>query len=389
MKVKLTDRFVATVKATERVDYFDQVVTGLGLRVSPQGSKSWTHLFYAPDGRKVRMTLGEYPGLSLAAARAKVLEAKTALAEGQSPKAKADDVGSMLDDFHSRYAKELRSADYVKDVIERLVKPEIGSIALTEIRRSHISRMLDTIADTNGPVMADRTLAIVRKAFNWHSARDDHFVVPIAKGMAKTKPRERRGKRVLADDEIREIWRALDTAEVPAPFPRLLRTLFVTAVRRSEAARGSWPEIADGLWTIPAERMKAKQDHVVPLTPSALALIGEKPPKAGPFIFSTDNGATAFSGYSKAKAALDAEIAKHRKAQGKAPMPPWTMSRDVRRTCRTLMSRAGVASDHAERVLAHVIPGVEGVYDMWEYLPEKREALAKLAKLIAEIAAAD
>jgi integrase len=233
--------------------------------------------------------------------------------------------------------------------------------------------------------MADRTLAIVRKAFNWHSARDDHFVVPIAKGMAKTKPRERRGKRVLSDDEIREIWSALNTAEVPAPFPRLLRTLFVTAVRRSEAARGSWDEVHGDLWTIPEERMKAKLPHVVPLTPSALALIGEKPPKAGPFIFSTDNGKTAFSGYSKAKAALDAEIAKLRKAQGKGPMPPWTMSRDVRRTCRTLMSRAGVPSDHAERVLAHVIPGVEGVYDMWEYLPEKREALAKLAGLIGEI----
>src|SRR5262249_50236017 len=103
----------------------------------------------------------------------------------------------------SKKDSELRSADYVKDVIDRLVKPEIGGIDLSEIRRSHVSRMLDKIADDNGPVMADRTLAIVRKAFNWHSARDDHFVVPIAKGMAKTKPCERAGKRVLSDDEIR------------------------------------------------------------------------------------------------------------------------------------------------------------------------------------------
>ena len=123
--------------------------------------------------------------------------------------------------------------------------------------------MLDKIADTNGLVMADRTLAIVRKAFNWHAARDDHFVPPIAKGMAKTKPKERRGKRVLADDEIREIWQALDTADVPAPFSRLLRTLFVTAVRRTEAARGSWKEISGGLWTIPGDRMKAKLEHAI------------------------------------------------------------------------------------------------------------------------------
>ena len=201
--------------------------------------------------------------------------------------------------------------------------------------------------------------------------------------MAKTKPRQRAGKRVLADDEIRDIWKALDTAEVPAPFPCLLRTLFLTAVRRSEAARMEWPEI-NGEWTVPAERMKAKQDHMVPLTPSVLSFIGEKP-KAGPFMFSTDGGKTAFSGYSKAKAALHAEIAKLRKAKGREPMPPWTMSRDVRKTAKTLMARAGVRADISERVLAHVIPGVEGVYDRYEYLEEKRDALTKLAGLIGGI----
>jgi len=77
-------------------------------------------------------------------------------------------------------------------------------------------------------------------------------------------------------------------------------------------------------------------------------------------MFSTEGGKTAFSGYSKAKAALDAEIAKLRKAKGREPMPPWTMSRDVRRTAKTLMARAGVRPDISERVLAHVIQELRG-----------------------------
>ena len=78
--------------------------------------------------------------------------------------------------------------------------------------------MLDEIADKSGPVMADRTLAYIRKAFNWWATRDDDFHPPIVKGMSRTKPKERNRKRVLADDEIRDIWAALDTIKDPACF---------------------------------------------------------------------------------------------------------------------------------------------------------------------------
>jgi integrase len=311
------------------------------------------------------MTLGEYPGLSLAAARAKVLEAKAALAEGQSPKAKADDVGSMLDEFHSRYAADLRTADYVRDVIDRLVKPEIGGIALSDIRRSHVAAMLDKIADDNGPVMADRTLAIVRKAFNWRAARDDHFVVPIAKGMARTKPGERERDRILTDDELRAIWHAGEGV-----FDRYVRFLLLTAVRRSEASDMHRREVAGDLWTIPADRMKGKVEFVVPLSGLAQELLSD----GKGFPFSTDGGATPISGFSKFKAAFD-------KACG---VSDWTLH-DLRRTARSLMSRAGVSPDIAERVLAHKIGGVRGIYDRHAYLAEKRDALGRLARLIGEI----
>jgi hypothetical protein len=106
--------------------------------------------------------------------------------------------------------------------------------------------------------------------------------------------------------------------------------------------------------------------------------------KKRPFLFSTVGGKTPFSGYSKAKAALDKAISRKRKQDGRDPTPSWVLH-DLRRTAKTLMTSAGVRPDISERVLAHVITGVEGIYDRWGYLPEKHDALAKLAALMERI----
>jgi integrase len=214
--------------------------------------------------------------------------------------------------------------------------------------------------------------------------------------MARTKPKARARKRTLADDEIRDVWTALESADVPACYPAFVKMLLLTATRRNEAADMHTAELEGELWTIPGERYKTKLDHVVPLTDAARALIGEKPPKAKNswFIFSTSvsgperemecDGAIAFSGFSKAKRELDKTIAAIREREGREPMPNWRLH-DLRRTARSLMSRAKVPSDHAERVLGHVIGGVRETYDRYEYLDEKREALAKLAALVDRI----
>jgi integrase len=303
---------------------------------------------------------------------------------------------------NATFSGKLRSAPQRLDAFERLVYPRVGDLQIDGLKRSKINEMLDEIEKENGPVMADRTLAYVRKALNWHASRSDDFRSPIVRGMARTKPKERAGKRVLADDEIRDIWTVLSLPkddvgadDIPDCFARLQRCLFYAAARRTEAAQMNWPEIEHvtrddfegDVWTIPAARMKGKLDHTVPLNGPLLALIGERPKDARrrPFVFSTTDGKRPFSGYSNAKKALDREIDKLRKREGRPPMAPWTMQRDVRRTARTLISRAGVLSEHGERVLAHTIPGVEGVYDRYEYLAEKRDALERLAALIARI----
>jgi integrase len=133
---------------------------------------------------------------------------------------------------------------------------------------------------------------------------------------------------------------------------------------------------------IPAIRNKGKVDHLLPLTDTLLNLLDAKNKRG--FMFSSDSGRKAFSGFSKAKAVLDTKLAAMRKAAGGKPMQAWVFH-DLRRTARSLMARAGVPSDHAEQVLGHVVPGVRGVYDRHEYRDEKLAALEKLGALLERI----
>jgi integrase len=308
----------------------------------------------------------------------------------------------LLDKFVERYVRKeakLRTADQIEATFKRLVAPAIGNLGVYEIRRSHVVDMLDEIADESGPAMAHRTLALVRKAFNWYAIRDDGFSIPIVKGMGPGVGDAR--NRILDDDEVRDIWTALETADVPDCYPAFVKMLLLTATRRNEAANMHTSEFEGDVWTIPGARYKrlpkyAGLDHVVPMTAEVRALIGGKPPMATNswFVFSTSvsgpdremqrDGKMAFSGFSKAKTELDKTIADIRNREGRAPMPEWRLH-DLRRSARTMMSRAGVQPDHAERCLGHIIGGVRGTYDRYEFLTEKRAAFEALAALVSRI----
>lgn len=330
-----------------------------------------------------------------ARAKAKVLQGTVAAgkdpaAEKQAARAKAEKaksaakntVNAVLDLFIAQYVKKkLRSAKTVERCLEVYVRPRIGSVPITDLRRSHIVEMLDAIEEADKAVTADRVLAYVRKAFNWHAARVDDFVPPIVRGMARTTPADHARTRMLADDEIRSLWKALESPDSPEPFRNIVRVLLLTAQRRDEIGLMRADEIDGDTLIIPAERYKTGVPNAVPLTQAALRWIGAR--KTG-FMFSTTGGKKAFNGYSKAKIQLDAVIAEQRKAARLKPMPEWRLH-DLRRTARSLMSRAGVPSDIAEMVLGHKLTGVRGVYDRHSYAHEKRDALEKLAGLIGLI----
>ena len=207
---------------------------------------------------------------------------------------------------------------------------------------------------------------------NWHASRSDEFRSPIVRGMARTKGKDRARARILTDDEFRAVWKAADA--MPGPFGAFVQFLLLTAARRAEAAAMTRSELKGADWTLPAARNKVKVDLIRPLSPAAQDVLAKLPRigKAG-YVFTT-TGRSGLGGFSKFKRKLD-------KLSGVAG---WTLH-DLRRTARSLMSRAGVPSDHAERCLGHVIGGVRGVYDRHEFHDEKKRAYEALAAQIDRI----
>jgi integrase len=353
---------------------------------------------YRDAGRRYWIGLGLHGDIAPDQARKKALKVAAQAGEGSKPVSAAAEaakrrgaaghtVDQLLDSFLARYVRpSLRSADEIERTFRVYVRPRLGSKIIYDVKRRDVVELLDEIEDSGAPVMADRTLAHLRKCFNWLAARDDQFNSPIVKGMARTKPNERARKRTLDDQELRDLWLALDTLGDKAPvcFPAFVRFLLLSAQRLRMVSNARWEEIHGRDWIVPEARHKGKGtgDHVVPLTDGLLALIGPKQ-KAG-YIFSSDGGKTSFKGFSKSKAALDAKLAEIGKAAGRKPMQPWVFH-DLRRSARSAMARAQVPSDHAERTLAHMAAGVRRVYDRHEYREEKLAALEKLGALVERI----
>src|SRR5262249_36215608 len=177
---------------------------------------------------------------------------------------------------------------------------------------------------------------------------------PIVRGMGRSKAQAR--TRILTDDELRLMWTA-------GPF---VRFILLTGARRTEAQGMTWAEINGGDWTLPAARNKTKVDLVRPLSKAAL---GELKGLGG-----TDSSSVFANG----------QVWLFHKFRARANLTDVNVH-DLRRTARSLMSRAGVNADIAERCLGHVIPGIRGVYDRHEYYREKKLAFEALASLIERI----
>jgi integrase len=174
--------------------------------------------------------------------------------------------------------------------------------------------------------------------------------------------------RVLTDDELRAIWTA---AEAAGPFGAGVRLCLLTAQRKTKVFHMQWSEIAGSEWTIPKAPREKDNAGVLVLPDIARALIEAQPRYvSNDHVFAGRNNGPV-TGMSGCKLRLD-------RLSG---VTGWRLH-DLRRTARSLMSRAGVLNDHAERVMGHAIAGVEGVYDRHSYAQEKADALARLANLI-------
>jgi integrase len=386
-RAQITKRACDAAKPeSSRYELWDAALPGFGLRVTPAGVKTFI-LRYRPKGAGRRgtkrfLTLGRYGALTPDQARNEARSLLGDVARGRDPVAdrnkKKSAATNTLEAVGNKYLQReaaLRSIAQRRDSLERLVYPRLGARPIDSIRRSEIVDLLDDIEDKHGPVMADRTLAALRRLMNWHAARSDEFRTPIVRGMARTRPKERARQRVLTDDELRAIWAGAEAGQ--GPFGSMIQFILLTAVRRNEAARMTRKEVTNGDWLIPAMRNKSKEDVLVPLSAPALAVLDKVPligqNAATGYVFTSD-GKRPLAGFSKSKRNFD-------QACG---VSGWVLH-DLRRTARTLMSRAGVDSDIAERCLGHVKPGIRATYDVHGFYGEKKRAFEALASQVGLI----
>jgi integrase len=398
---KITKRTVDSLKAKgEEYTVWDAQLPRFGVRVRPSGAMSYVVSYRVGSGRaapKKRFTIGAVGSLTPEKAKTLAQGILGAVAHGRDPaderrKTKAatgSTLRSVIENYLTRGAydrekRKLRTVDAQLAIFERLVYPTLGARQIGEIKRSDITRLLENIEDERGPRMASLAMAYLGRVMNWHAAREDDFRSPIVRGMASGAATKR--DRVLTEEELRAFWRAAEAWD--HPFGRLLRFILLTATRRNEAAGMRWGELEGTTWTIPATRYKTKIDFELPPSRAALDLLAAII-RVGEYVFTASGGVGSFARY---KAKFDklmlAELCQGAAERGDDPekvaLERWTIH-DLRRTARSLMTRAGVSPDHAERALGHVIGGVRGVYDRHGYFEEKQRAFEALAAQIERV----
>jgi integrase len=286
--------------------------------------------------------------------------------------AEGNTVAAVCAAYMKREAGRLRTADQRESILRRLIYPSLGDRPIASLKRSEIAAMLDKIEDRNGARMADVCLAVLRRIFHWHETRTDDFRSPIIRGMgSRQNAAEHRRTRILDDAEIRALWQA---TEDKTAFSALVRFALLTSARRNEIAGMRRDEVVDGIWALSEGRSKTKTEIIRPLSKAAQEILAELSQINGCDFPFTSNGIAPIASFSGPKAKLDAT----------SGVRDWRLH-DLRRSARSLLSRAGVNSDVAEKCLGHSRGDIIERYDRHSFVPEMRIAFEKLATLIGSI----
>jgi integrase len=396
---KLTQTIVETTKppASGRTTLWDETLPRFAFRITCTGHRSYLIQYRNKQGFERGVTLSAALPVSEARKQARVILGE--VAKGNDPSAEKrkaqegarNSLKTIAELYFKLAGSKLRSLREREGVFRRFIFPKFGQRAIESIRRNEIVRMLDEVETNVGPHAAEHALVAVRALFNWHAKRDENFSTPLVFGMSRLTKEQKQGRdRTLSDDEVRLVWRAAEETSVIEGRSRradaygyLIRFLLLTATRRNEASDMTRKELSeDGtLWTVPGERYKGKRDHEVPLSRLAQEVLKSVPVIGERGHVFTHNGKLPITGFTMMKEALDARVTA---LNDGVPLLNWT-HHDLRRTARTLMSRAGISSDIAERCIGHKQPDLIRRYDQHPYLEEKRHAFEALASEIGRI----
>jgi integrase len=393
MPQPLTDRTLRRLIAatTRRHDLWDSNVSGFGVRLSPGGHCSFV-VRYRIHGRLRRFTIGPFPRVSLADARQKARDALRSaqggkdLATEKADARRAETFAELADEYIERHASKKRSGREDIRILKGSPhkkktgkKPHVplvtrwGSRKVKEITRRDVRDLIDDVA-ARAPIMANRVLALVRKMFNFGIERDWLEVNPCH--MVKRAAAERQRDRVLNEDEMRAVWKALDDEDIV--IAAVFRLRLLTAQRGGEVLGATWSEIdlASAWWTIPAERSKNGLAHRVPLSPPAVKVLRALRSRTGDSTWLFPSPKKESANIAHAQKAIERVVDRSGVD---------FCGHDLRRTAASLMVGAGVSRLVVSKILNHVETGVTAVYDRHGYDLEKRAALDFWGKRLDQI----
>ena len=391
----LTDTKLRNLKPGDKL-YKVNDRDGLYAAVTPAGAISFRYN-YSVNGRQETLTIGQYGmgGITLSEARERLNEAKKMVAAGKSParekardKARVKDAetfGAWAEKWLRGYQMADSTRDMRKSVYTRELKKQFGNQKLAEITHEDLRALTDAIVERGAPATAVHAREVVLQVYRWAIERGQKVENPAEMvrptSIARFEPRDR----ALAPSEIGLMFRYMDRVGTSPQYRAAIKLLLLTMVRKSELSNAKWPEInfSEALWTIPKERMKRRNPHLVFLSRQALDIFIALKTFAGgseyvlPSRYDSD---VPMSAATLNRVMTLTYQAAQKKGEPLAKFGP----HDLRRTASTLLHEAGYNTDWIEKCLAHEQKGVRAVYNKAEYREQRTAMLQDWADMIDE-----
>lgn len=393
-----TDRYLKNLKPDSRQttsrDIREKSRNGFAITLFPSGLISFIHLYHF-NGRKRRMTIGRYPHMNLADAKKAHRENLKALENNIDPAEKARNerldtlnaasINALIIEYIEIWAKP-RKRSWKEDqrILNKDVKPLWGKRKAADISKRDVILLLEEITKRGAPIAANRTLACIRRMFNFAIERDLLSSNPCAtiKAPSKETPRERH----LTAEEINIFWNKLDQGAMSPLTKLVLKLQLTSAQRKGEIISAEWSDISinECIWTIPSNKAKNGKTHRVSLSGLALELIKEVKilGNGSRWLFPAGKGV-------KNDTHMTGEAVDHALRRSKAvfseiePFSPHSL----RATAATHMASMGISSDTISRILNHSKQRdiTSRHYNKYDYDDEKRNALEAWSNRLQEI----
>lgn len=391
----LTDTKLRSLKPQDKL-YKVSDRDGLYVAVTKSGVISFRY-DYRFNGRRETVTFGRYSadGITLAEARAELIEAKRLLNAGISPASKKRDgieskkTGTVFKDYTVNFLSDAQYADSTRAmkeaIIEKEIYPVFGKLQLEEITTPRLRALCEKIKDRGAKATALQVREIVGSVFTYAIDRGYEISNPADAIKASSIGTFQARERAMSPKEIGILFRELENYSCYPTLKLAVKFVLLTLVRKSEFIHATWDEIdfKNRQWVIPKGRMKGRKEHVIYLSDQAMDIL------TGMKVCAMGSDYLMPGRYDIKKplsnAALNNVIdgtVKRINEKG-IEFEPVTVH-DLRRTASTLLHEAGYNSDWIEKCLAHVQNGVRAVYNKAEYAEQRRKMLQEWADMVDE-----